>query len=118
MFPRRIILYLFLAYSLDTTNAHAQLPSPDQSDTIIVHFDVDRFHLSSEADSIIDRYFTANRSSFTFHDLKTSGYCDATGAVAYNDQLSLNRARTVSDYLRRHWLDSAMTTTLAGHGIH
>jgi outer membrane protein OmpA-like peptidoglycan-associated protein len=127
MSPRRTILYLFLASCLSTTNARPQgrAPHPDTlsprlnlhpTDTIIVHFDVDRFSLSSDADSIIDQYFTANKTSFTFGNGKISGYCDYTGMQEYNNQLSLNRARTVNDYLRQHWLDSTMITTLTGYG--
>lgn len=116
MSPHRTILCLFLACSLSKTNAHAQPHLPAASDTITVFFDVDRSSLSSKADSIIDQYFKTNRLSFTFHNLGISGFCDATGADDYNNHLSLNRARTVNDYLRQHWLGSTTTTNLTGNG--
>ncbi len=99
----------------------ADTPSPHPNlhpiDTITIHFDLNQSSLSPKADSILDQYFAGHTTSFRLHNLSISGYCDYTGSEAYNNRLSMNRAITVRDYLRQHWLDSAMMPTLSGYGI-
>jgi outer membrane protein OmpA-like peptidoglycan-associated protein len=82
-------------------------------DTITVHFDLNRSFLSAEADSILDAYF---RNPGSIRQVNIFGYCDYTGSEAYNNRLSMNRAITVRDYLRQHWLDSTTHTDLTGYG--
>jgi|GEM_PF-378841 outer membrane protein OmpA-like peptidoglycan-associated protein len=89
-------------------------PNLRNHDTITVHFDVNQSSLSGEDVSIIDAYF--RNSARITPQLTIAGYCDNTGAEAYNNQLSLNRARSVNDYLRHHWLDSTARINLSAYG--
>jgi outer membrane protein OmpA-like peptidoglycan-associated protein len=110
MSPRQTILYLFLAGSLSTTNAR---PQTHLATTITVHFESNQSSLSPASGSIIDSYF---RTSAPARLLTIAGYCDNTGAEPYNNQLSLNRAQTVNDYIHRHWPDSTTNIHLTAYG--
>jgi outer membrane protein OmpA-like peptidoglycan-associated protein len=89
-------------------------PSQHNHDTITVYFDVSRSSLSCEGISIIDAYF--RNSAHIKPQLTIAGYCDNTGAEAYNNHLSLDRARSVNDYLHQHWLDSTARISLSAYG--
>lgn len=108
MLPRITIFYLCLMSSLLSSRASAQ-----KRDTIIVHFDVGRASMSPESDSILDAWFQ-NGKLIIFVNI--FGYCDYTGSAAYNERLSLNRAKTVRDFLRSK-LDTITIGSVRGFGF-
>jgi OOP family OmpA-OmpF porin len=65
-----------------------------------IHFDFDRFSLTPESEATLDEIAEIINEE---HDSKflVSGYTDAKGSQAYNERLSLNRAKAVRDGLVR-----------------
>jgi OOP family OmpA-OmpF porin len=63
-----------------------------------IHFDFDRFSLTPESEATLDEIAEILNEE---HDSKfmVSGYTDAKGSRAYNERLSLNRAKAVRDGL-------------------
>jgi OOP family OmpA-OmpF porin len=80
---------------------------------ILFDFDSARLHPGAEATlgkalDYIRKYARA--------DVEVDGHTDTFGAAAYNDKLSLDRARTVADWLRGHLSPSEFTLESRGFG--
>ena len=63
-----------------------------------IHFDFDKYTLTPESEATLDEiaeFLNEERDS----KFMVSGYTDAKGSRAYNERLSLNRAKTVRDGL-------------------
>ena len=63
-----------------------------------VFFDFDSYALTAEDRSRLDQMADLLKR-FSNIDVEITGYTDAIGTYEYNERLSLNRARAVSDYL-------------------
>lgn len=87
----RIKFYLCPLLILVSLTGWAQAPS-----SIQVHFAFDKWELTASSkatlDSLTDSLDVADR-------LELHGHCDAVGANAYNDQLSVKRVQAVNKYL-------------------
>jgi len=61
-----------------------------------VHFDLDKFNLTSDATASLDSFVTLNNSSTK---IKLYGHTDIMAGYDYNDALSLKRTNAVKNYL-------------------
>src|SRR6476620_2954123 len=66
---------------------------------IEVFFDFDQFTLNQNALTKLNTWITQKKD---IEVTKIYGYCDWKGTNAYNDTLSLKRARTVFNYLKQN----------------
>ena len=70
-----------------------------QTKTETVYFDYDKYHLTTEATTILDSFYR-NLKTDTFDIIKNIGHTDADGKDQYNLTLSKNRTKSVSVYLQ------------------
>jgi outer membrane protein OmpA-like peptidoglycan-associated protein len=75
-------------------------PPVEQSRTYLVFFDWDRADLTDRARSIVSEAAQASTHVQTTK-IEVNGYTDLSGTVAYNDRLSVRRAKTVEAELIR-----------------
>ena len=82
---------------------------PEIPDLTGVHFDFDKYSLTSEGKSILD---TAVRILDDNPHVRVDivGHTDSTGSDEYNQTLSENRAKSVSDYLETNGISSNRLT--------
>jgi TonB family protein len=70
-----------------------------QLKTKTVYFDYDKYHLTTEAKTILDSFYRKLKTD-TFDIIKIIGHTDADGKDHYNLTLSKNRTKSVSVYLQ------------------
>ena len=70
-----------------------------QFKTETVYFDYDKYHLTTEAKTILDSFYRKLKTD-TFDIIKIIGHTDADGKDHYNLTLSKNRTKSVSVYLQ------------------
>ncbi len=94
--------------------APANPPPPPvvESRTYLVFFDWDRADLTARAKQIVAEAATAS-THVTTTKIEVNGYTDLSGTVAYNDRLSVRRAKTVEAELIR---DGVPAGEIAIHG--
>lgn len=71
-----------------------------------VAFDVDRADLKPAAAPLLQRQAEMLKSHFATVDVYVCGHTDSTGGEAHNLELSLQRARTVADFLKAQGVDN------------
>jgi outer membrane protein OmpA-like peptidoglycan-associated protein len=86
------------------------------TDTLVIHFEVDRADLSSSAVSVLMQIFKTTDSSRSIQNITLSGHCDNTGSNTYNDALSVKRGIAVKDYLLNLGVSAAAITGIQGFG--
>lgn len=84
------------------------------TDTLVIHFEFDRADLSSSAVSALMQIFKTTDSSRSIQNIALSGYCDNTGSITYNDDLSVKRSIAVKDYLLNLGVSAAAITGIRG----
>lgn len=72
--------------------------SAQQKDTLIVHFEFNRSHITAQAASSLDTFIQAIQSRQPQH-IQLYGHCDFRGTDDYNDSLSQMRIYAVKEYL-------------------
>jgi OOP family OmpA-OmpF porin len=89
--------------------AASQTPVPAAAQTITLRADsAFRFDSGDEAGMLpggkaqLDKVATGLQQVKGIRQLNINGYTDHLGSATYNQKLSLQRARTVQDYLRKH----------------
>ncbi|MBN8860910.1 MAG: OmpA family protein [Sphingobacteriales bacterium] len=88
-------LFLFIAgccFWINTVSAQ-------QLDTLVVHFEFNKYDLLPEAKQSIDSFFSQILQRGYIQNITLSGHCDSIGNNNYNDSLSLSRVNTVRAYL-------------------
>lgn len=70
-----------------------------------VTFDVDRADLKPAATPLLERQAVMLKAQFATVDVFVCGHTDSTGGEAHNLELSLERARTVADFLKGQGVD-------------
>jgi outer membrane protein OmpA-like peptidoglycan-associated protein len=76
----------------------APTPAPEAARTYLVFFDWDRADLSTRARQIVAEAATASTHVQTTR-IEVNGYTDLSGTAAYNQQLSVRRAKSVETEL-------------------
>jgi outer membrane protein OmpA-like peptidoglycan-associated protein len=84
-------------------------------DTIILYFPFNQHSLTPSSRALLDTFITWNQD-IPYDKVLITGYCDAKGSNAYNDPLSVERARMVRSYLLQRGLPSSQVTILKGYG--
>jgi outer membrane protein OmpA-like peptidoglycan-associated protein len=84
---KKILLPLLL---LIVTVSNAQMKS------FAVHFDLDKFNLTTDASTSLDSFITAHAKNIK---IKLYGHTDIMAGYEYNDALSLKRTHAVKNYL-------------------
>jgi peptidoglycan-associated lipoprotein len=77
-----------------------------------IHFDFDKYELSSEATKTLDanaEYLKANPK----HLILIEGHCDERGTVAYNLALGERRAKATQNYLASRGIQSARVSVIS-----
>jgi outer membrane protein OmpA-like peptidoglycan-associated protein len=92
--------------------APAPAPAPEAARTYLVFFDWDRADLSGRARQIVAEAAQASKHVQTTR-IEVNGYTDLSGTAAYNQQLSVRRAKSVESELVR---DGVAETEIAIHG--
>jgi peptidoglycan-associated lipoprotein len=67
--------------------------------TMPVHFEFDESQIRSVDRPLLDRFASVVTEHYSGATLTVEGFADPAGSDAYNDQLSLERARAVKQYL-------------------
>jgi porin len=93
--------------------APAAAPAPAPAQTYLVFFDWDKANLSPRAVEVIGNAAAASRLQ-TVTAIDVSGYTDTSGSPAYNQQLSVRRARAVESQLIR---DGVPASEIEIHGF-
>ncbi len=78
-----------------------------------VFFEFDRCDLEVSQQQQLDSWIAQNPKATVSG---VYGYCDHLGTLAYNDSLSLKRAKTVEDYLKQHEIAFADNYSIKGYG--
>ena len=112
------VLFLLLCLRVQGQNDHpGQLIDQVLSPRFVVNFDYKSYQLNAEAQRHLDSLiYLIRHESFTIHKIEISGHCDSVASNAYNDVLSLKRAKTVGDYFRAHGVKDSLIKTIDGHG--
>jgi len=87
-----------------------------QTDRLVVHFDFNKSKLRYDARQQIDSLLNSNKNRFSFTSIELSAHCDSIGNYEYNDELSLQRAASVKDYLVAAGINEAVFKKVEGHG--
>ena len=81
-------------------------------DSSVVHFDFDRYHLTREATTVLERVLSKpNLTSIVIY-----GHTDQLGSNDYNDKLSFRRATAVRDYFIAKGIDESKIKVIQGFG--
>lgn len=67
--------------------------------TMPVHFEFDQAQIRSVDRPLLDRFASVVQEHYSGATLTVEGFTDPAGSDAYNDQLSMERARAVKQYL-------------------
>jgi outer membrane protein OmpA-like peptidoglycan-associated protein len=81
-----------------------------------VHFDLDKYELTSGARSELDDFIAAQKEKIPLLKIWLNGYCDPRGPDGYNDRLSRQRVSAVKNYLLSHGIPANTIVTETGHG--
>lgn len=84
------------------------------SQTLVIHFDFDRYDLRPEAKMELDSFFSTVPQAGTSVHLE--GHCDFIGSDDYNDKLSLKRVEGVKKYLETKYPAWSNSVDIAGFG--
>ena len=76
-----------------------------------IHFDFDKAVIQPDSNALLDDIATALKH-FPKWRLRISGHTDSTGDVAYNQELSMNRADAIKQALIERGIDAARLETL------
>ncbi|MBS1748623.1 MAG: OmpA family protein [Bacteroidetes bacterium] len=87
-----------------------------QYDTLIVHFEFNKYNLLPQAKLSIDSFFSNLLQRGYIQGIALSGHCDSIGNNNYNDSLSLSRVNTVKAYLYEKGSTDRMLNGLIGWG--
>ena len=90
----------------------ASAPAPEAARTYLVFFDWDRADLSARARQIVAEAASASTHVQTTR-IEVNGYTDLSGTAAYNQKLSVRRAKSVEAELVR---DGVADNEIAIHG--
>lgn len=90
--------------------------SAQQFDTLIVHFEFNKYALLPQAKQSIDSFFSIIMQRGYIQGIALYGHCDSIGNNAYNDSLSLSRVNTVKAYLYEKGGTDRMLEKLIGWG--
>lgn len=83
-------------------------------DTLIIPdvlFATDKYNLSKKATEVLDSFIHSNART-AIDCIVVEGHTDSTGSITHNEQLSKNRAATVTSYLR-----SGLTASITTRGF-
>ena len=97
-----------------TAQAVSTTPAPEAARTYLVFFDWDRADLSARARQIVAEAASASTHVQTTR-IEVNGYTDLSGTAAYNERLSVRRARSVEAELVRDGV-AAGEITIHGFG--
>ena len=86
------------------------------SQTLVIHFDFDKYDLTPRGKRLLDSFFAVERSKFPLDTILFAGHCDFIGSDAYNDELSLARISTVSKYISANFQTGATKLVVHGYG--
>jgi len=106
--PCLLILLVFVQSITLTARAQSR-------DTLVLHFDFDRYTLRSEDATRLERFF--HQPEIVIDTLLITGYTDTIGTNVYNQGLSLRRARSVAAYIRQQGSLSAITVRGLGEVV-
>ena len=95
-----------------TEATQAAAPAPEAARTYLVFFDWDRADLSARARQIVAEAASASTHVQTTR-IEVNGYTDLSGTAAYNQRLSVRRAKSVEAELVR---DGVAASEIAIHG--
>ncbi len=104
--------YLFESKNFDFTNQHTTEPViidfplrkiKGGASTVLnnIFFDTDKYELKDKSKTELNKLIVFLKSNPDVK-IQITGYTDDVGAKAYNDALSLNRAKEVFDFLKQH----------------
>jgi outer membrane protein OmpA-like peptidoglycan-associated protein len=97
-----------LAVLLVSTGAVAQT-----TNSFNIYFDHNRSVLRSDAKITLDSFIAVARPD---NRIILDGYCDGTGTDNYNDNLSMQRIKSVEQYFLRNGISPSQFATRTGHG--
>jgi len=81
-----------------------------------IHFDFDSAQLSSQAQSKLDILADSLNQTSEIKKVTIYGYADEIGKEDYNQQLSMERANAVKNYLANRGYTNTQTATVKGFG--
>jgi outer membrane protein OmpA-like peptidoglycan-associated protein len=81
-----------------------------------VYFDFNKYDLTPQAQSQLDSFMLAEKTTLSKMIIQLYGHCDAIGSATYNDKLSKQRVATVKKYLKKNGLDEQNIGDEIGYG--
>lgn len=96
--------------------APAPAPAPVMATEATVNFGFDRADLDQQATSAIDTLVRDAKSKGSIKAVRLTGHADRIGTEDYNQDLSLRRATSVSDYLVQNAGIPAQAIEIGGKG--
>jgi outer membrane protein OmpA-like peptidoglycan-associated protein len=90
----------------------AQAPPPPEKKKIVlrgVNFDFNKSNIRADARPVLDEAISTLKQ-YQEITLSVGGYTDSIGTEAYNEKLSMRRARSVADYLAKGGIDPKRMT--------
>lgn len=99
------------ALLLFTFSGTAQL-----KESLSVHFDFDKYNLTSKAKKSIDSMLADNKNNGYWMEFEIHGHCDNKGSDSYNNSLSKKRAKAVQQYLVGQGENTERFLTVTGAG--
>ena len=76
----------------------------------VIYFDHNRSGIKGQYRAVLDEIADVLKEKIPETNVVLAGHADSTGAEAYNDKLSLRRARAVEAYLKKHGVPSERMT--------
>ena len=101
MLNRIAIQTILLVFSLSIS----LMVKSQESDTVVVHFDFDKFNITDSAATTIDNYLSSIREKYSIKGLSLAGYTDNVGGNVYNKILAGKRVSSVKQYILDKWND-------------
>jgi outer membrane protein OmpA-like peptidoglycan-associated protein len=91
--------------------AAAPPPPPEKKKIVLrgVNFDFDKANIRPDAQPILDEAISTLKE-YQQITLSVDGYTDSIGTEAYNQKLSMRRAKSVADYLAKGGIDGTRMT--------
>jgi len=87
-----------------------------QTDKLIIHFDFNQSNINAESRRQLDSMLLSNRNVFSLSGFVIDAHCDSIGNNRYNDSLSLERAKSVKNFLIVAGFTDTAFAQISGHG--
>ncbi|RYG44912.1 MAG: OmpA family protein, partial [Chitinophagaceae bacterium] len=83
---------------------------------VTIYFEYNKSVLTPASETLLNNTLKTYNETHAIARVDITGHCDNTGSDQYNDNLSLQRAKTVKNYLLEHGLENTAPVTINASG--